>query len=275
MAVEMKSLIGTHDLVWIVLDALRYDVAAAEMEAGRLPSLRAVFPGGWERRHSPGSFTYPAHLAFFAGFLPTPAEATGSRVRHFAARFAGSETTGPGTWCFEEADVVHALAAQGYHTVCVGGVGFFNKQSALSRVLPDLFAESHWSVEMGVTGRDSAEHQFALAARRLGELPPEQRVFLFINVSAIHQPNCHFLPGRTHDDVETHAAALRAVDRELPTLLEAIRRRGPAHLIALSDHGTLYGEEGFTGHRCGHPAIYTVPYAEALLSDVPSPLTHP
>jgi hypothetical protein len=30
----------------------------------------------------------------------------------------------------------------------------------------------------------------------------------------------------------------------------------------MSDHGTLFGEEGWTGHRIGHPAVWTVPYAE-------------
>ena len=37
-------------------------------------------------------------------------------------------------------------------------------------------------------------------------------------------------------------------------------------LIACSDHGTLYGEQGFTGHRVGHPAVWTVPYAQAMIS---------
>jgi len=39
---------------------------------------------GWERRHSPASFTYAAHQAFFAGFLPTPAS-PGPHPRLFAA----------------------------------------------------------------------------------------------------------------------------------------------------------------------------------------------
>lgn len=262
---DLRQLIGTHDLVWVVADALRYDVADQEMRAGRTPNLAALFPDGWEKRHSPGTFTFPAHQAFFAGFLPTPADPAADRSRLFAARFAGSETTGPGTVVFEEADIVHGLAASGYHTLCLGGVGFFNKQTALSRVLPDLFEESHWSPETGVTHPDSTRIQFELAARRLAEIPPDQRVFLFINLSAIHQPNCHYLPGATADNLETHAAALRYVDSQFPVLTEALRRRGPAHLLVFSDHGTLYGEDGRTGHRHGHPDIYTVPFAAALL----------
>ena len=35
--------------------------------------------------------------------------------------------------------------------------------------------------------------------------------------------------------------------------------------IACSDHGTLYGEDGYVGHRVAHPIVSTVPYAEAIL----------
>ena len=35
-------------------------------------------------------------------------------------------------------------------------------------------------------------------------------------------------------------------------------------MIVCSDHGTLYGEDGFTGHRIGHPAVWTVPYADGI-----------
>jgi hypothetical protein len=265
MTFDMNSLVGTHDLVWVVPDALRYDVAEHEMQSGSTPRLAEVFPEGWEERHSPGSFTFPAHQAFFAGFLPTPAGASADRQRLFASRFSGSETTGPGTVLFDEADVVHGLAARGYHTICIGGVGFFNHQTELSRVLPGYFEESHWSVETGVTHRESTRVQFELAARRLAEIPSERKVFLFINLSAVHQPNCHYVDGAAEDDLQSHAAALRYVDGQFPILLNALKRRGPAHLLVFSDHGTLYGEDGFTGHRVGHPDIYTVPYASALL----------
>lgn len=68
----MRDLIGSHDLLFVTLDTLRYDVAAELAETGRTPNLARALPGGWERRHSPASFTYAAHQAFFAGFLPTP-----------------------------------------------------------------------------------------------------------------------------------------------------------------------------------------------------------
>ncbi|AEI66336.1 STM4013/SEN3800 family hydrolase [Corallococcus macrosporus] len=262
---DMNAVVGTHDLLFITLDTLRYDVAEQLAAQGRTPNLTALLPGGrWEPRHSPASFTYAAHHAFFAGFLPTPAT-PGPHPRRFAMRFEGSETTTPGTCVLDAPDLVTGLAARGYHTVCIGGVGFFNKRNPLGSVLPGLFAESHWSPELGVREPRSTEHQVALAVQRLEAVPREQRIFLFINVSALHQPNRHYLPGATEDSRESHAAALAYVDSQLPPLFAALRRRGPSFCIVCSDHGTAYGDDGFTGHRLAHPVVWTVPYAEFLL----------
>ena len=265
--INTRKLIGTHDVLFVTLDTLRYDVARDALAAGRTPNLHAVLPGGrWEARHSPGNFTYAAHQAFFAGFLPTPI-APGPHPRLFAAHFAGSETTTAQTYVFDAPDIVSGLADQGYHTVCIGGVGFFNKQSPLGRVLPGLFAESHWDPEMGVTSLHSTEHQVRLAAEILGRLPRGRRIFLFVNISALHQPNCIFLPGAERDSICSHAAALAYVDRHLPVLFTALQRRGPALAIICSDHGTAYGEDGYLGHRVGHAVVWTVPYAEFVLPE--------
>jgi hypothetical protein len=265
--IDFAALIGSHDVLLMTIDTLRYDVARDALAAGRTPNLAAVLPGGaWEERHSPGSFTYAAHHAFFAGFLPTPA-AGGKHPRPFAARFPGSETIGDETCVVDAPDIVSGLASRGYHTACVGGVGFFNKRSPLGNVLPGLFAESHWGPELGVTDPRSTENQVALAVAILGRLPAGRRVFLFLNVSAVHQPNCYHLEGTTEDTIASHAAALAYVDGHLPDLFAAIRRRGPALAIVCSDHGTAYGEDGYRGHRLAHPVVWTVPYAEFLLPE--------
>lgn len=264
---DMNDIIQGHDLLWLVLDSLRFDVAEAEWQAGRTPHLaRLTGDRGWEKRHAPGSFTFPSHQAFFAGFLPTPARADANRERLFAARFAGSETTGTCTKVFDEESVIAGLRVAGFHTLCIGGVGFFNKQTALSRVLTDMFDESHWCVEFGVTCQDSPRHQFEFAAQRLGELPRDQKVCCFINVSALHQPNYFYARQSGPDDLASHAAALRAVDAELPRLMQAFHRRGrPLFHLTCSDHGTAYGEDGFTGHRVSVPAVWEVPYAHGVV----------
>jgi Sulfatase len=265
--------IGTHDLLFITLDTLRYDVAQECLKTGLTPNLARLLPGGsWERRHSPGSFTYAAHQAFFAGFLPTP-DLPGKHPRLFALGFAGSETIGENTCVFESSSIIAGFAGLGYHTICIGGVGFFNKQNALGNVLPSMFAESHWHPSLGVTDPNSTENQVELAIECLGKLSPTQRVFLFVNISALHQPNCIFVPGASQDSVTTQAAALAYVDRHLPPLFQAMQQRSSTNCIICSDHGTAYGEDGYTGHRLSHAVVWTVPYAEFRLDCTDTPST--
>jgi hypothetical protein len=261
----MNAIVGLRDLCLITLDTLRYDVAARELALGHTPVLQARLPDGkWELRHAPGNFTYASHQAIFAGFLPTPA-APGRHARLFALAFQGSETTGPHTCVLDAENIVAGLAARGYHTICIGGVGFFNLQNPLARVLPGLFAERHWDPSLGVTATRSTENQVRLAVARLAALP-RQQVFLFINVSALHQPNHHYLGGAERDTLETHAAALRYVDTQLAPLFEALARRG-SFCMVMSDHGTAYGEDGYEGHRLAHPSVWNVPYAHFLVGD--------
>lgn len=265
---DMNAIVGDHDILLVTLDTLRHDVAVELAEQGRLPNLARHLPDGrWEERHAPGSFTYASHQAIFAGFLPTPA-GPGPHPRLFAASFAGSESTAPGTFVYDTPDLVSGLAGQGYRTVCIGGVGFFNGQGPLGSVLPGLFQESHWEPEFGVTSPHSFEHQIDRAEQVIAGLPAEQRLFLFVNVSALHQPNWFHLPGATReagDTRQTHAAALEYVDRHIGRLFAAAASRRRCFAIVCSDHGTAYGDDGYTGHRLGHECVWTVPYAHFFL----------
>ncbi len=262
--IDMNSVIGHQDILLITLDTLRYDIAQQEWQAGHLPNISRHLPGGWEKRHAPGSFTYASHQAMFAGFFPTPHD-NAKQARLFALDFPGSETTAAQTLLFDDENIVTGLHNRGYKTLCIGGVGFFNKQSALGRVLPDLFDESHWHEALGVTAPDSTENQVALALQLLQRYPLPQRLFLFINVSAIHQPNHCYLPGEACDSQRSHGAALRYVDNSLGRLFAALQQRGPCFVILCSDHGTAYGEDGYEGHRLAHEVVWTVPYGQFQL----------
>jgi hypothetical protein len=267
--IDAAACLGTHDLLFVTLDTLRYDVAAEAAARGETPNLAGLLPSGaWERRHSPASFTFAAHQAFFAGFLPTPAEpretAPEAHDRLFAARFPGSETTGNGTLVFDAPDIVSGFAGHGYRTICIGGTGFFNKRSPLGSVLPELFDESWWDESLGVACRDSAANQVARAVERVEAQPAGQRLFVFVNIAACHPPH-HFYRGDGVDSAASQRAALAEVDRQLPALFATMRARAPVLAILCSDHGTAFGEDGYHGHRIGHPSVWEVPYAQLIL----------
>lgn len=262
---NMKEIARDMNILFMTLDSLRYDAAASLFLENRTPNFRRYMPEGWQRCSTPGSFTYAAHHAFFAGFLPTPATPE-KTPRMFAARFAGSETTGEKTLVFETADIVSGFAEQGFKTVCIGGVGFFNKQTALGCVLPSLFQESYWDRSYGVTDPASTRNQFEKAATVISECAGQQ-LFLFINVSAIHQPNYFYhTTEQTTDTIASHQAALVYVDSQLPILMDALASQDrDTFCIICSDHGTAYGEEGYYGHRIGHPSVWEVPMASFVL----------
>lgn len=260
--INMNDIVGSHDILMITLDTLRYDVALLEEE--NCPNLCRT--GAWEKRHTPGSFTYAAHHAFFGGFLPTPVTTNKTEhVRLFHSKHTGLKTS-PNTWLFDTPDLVSGLQNEGYRTICIGGVIFFTKKVPLAKVLPGYFQESYWRMTFGVTNPRSTEHQVNHALQLLSKTSSGERLFLFVNVSAIHGPNHYFVPGAKKDSVETQRAALRYVDGELGRLFDAMRERErPTFCLVFSDHGTAYGEDGYEGHRLAHEVVWNVPYREFIL----------
>ncbi len=263
---NMNEVVGHANVLFVTLDCLRFDVARGAYHAGRTPHLGALLPeGGWEARETPGTFTLPAHQAFFAGFLPTPLS-PGPHPRLLALDFEGSLTITPETFVFRDADnVIQGFERHGYRTFCVGGVGFFNKRNPLGNILPGYFQESVWRSSLGVAARDSTAAQVAAAREWLRRWPASQRVLLFVNVSATHPPHAMYLPEAGRDSPETQAAALAYADGELPPLLDDLRRRGPCFCLVMGDHGEAHGEDGRWGHRIAHPTVTTVPYAHFFL----------
>ena len=65
----------------------------------------------------------------------------------------------------------------------------------------------------------STEYQVRLAVNILAELPASRRVFLFVNISAIHQPNRFYLPGVEEDSPASQAAGLALALVALATTL--------------------------------------------------------
>ena len=120
-----------------------------------------------------------------------------------------------------------------------------------------------------------------LAIKLLEATDKNQRVFLFINISAIHGPNYYYLdkykdlngkykPNKNSiasklDSVESQMEALKYVDQCLQPLFACMRKRNKTFCIAVSDHGTCYGEDGYEGHIVSHDVVWNVPYKHFFL----------
>ena len=160
---------------------------------------------------------------------------------------------------------MEGLQKEGYDTYCIGGVSFFDKRTDIGKVIPSFFAHSYWNPSFGCKVKDSAENQVDFAVRKLEHLSGEQKIMMYINVSALHYPNYFYVPGTTKDSKEAHAAALRYVDEQLGRLFEAFQKKGKTFVICCSDHGTCYGEDGVWFHGVNHTIVTTVPYKHFIL----------
>jgi hypothetical protein len=249
-------------ILFVTLDSLRYDVARTALDSGRTPGLAALLPpGGWERRHTPGSFTLPAHTAFFSGFLPKlPSPEQPPRL--WECRPPSFKTVPPQTFVLDAPNLLQGLARYGYRSACVGGVTYFSRETPLGSVLPSLFDEDHWRPEFGSPEPDSTRHQvdhaLEIAERHVG-----RPVFLFVNVSATHVPHGHYL-GDSRDTAASQQAALSYADPHLARLITSLTARRRWLIILCADHGDAYGEDGFHGRGIAHPVVMNVPYAAVI-----------
>jgi hypothetical protein len=264
--VNMNEIVGSHDILFVCLDTLRYDVAFEEQEQGNTPVLNRY--GNWHKCHAPGNYTFPSHMAMFIGNLPTLAEPIPlfEREKLFMPKdFAMSISPNESAFLFEGGSFVQGLEKVGYETICVGGVGFFNKRTEINRILPGLFKHSYWHPSFSCHIKNSFENQLDFVERKLGEYSSEQRVFMYLNIDSIHYPNSFYLEGAKEDNVQTHAAALRYVDTHLQRLFDLFQNRAKTFVIACSDHGSCYGEDGYNFHCHSHEIVYTVPYMHFVL----------
>lgn len=264
--INMNEVVGTHDILFLCLDTLRYDVAREEEEKNNTPVLNKY--GSWRKCQAPGNFTYPSHHAMFAGFFPCDFDAVSMMDRDllFFPKSIGMGKQAPEySYCFSGSTIMEGLAEAGYDTWCVGGVSFFDKRSDIGKVFPSMFQHSSWNPSFGCGVKESVDNQIAWIGKKMAEVPKDKRVFLYLNIDAIHYPNYFYLEGETGDSLKSHAAALAYVDQRLEVLFEIFKRRNPTFVICCSDHGTCYGEDGVVFHGLNHPAVNTVPYKHFFL----------
>lgn len=261
-SVDMTQVVGSNDILFVCLDTLRYDAAVEEEKNGGTPVLNRY--GLWEKRQAPGNFTYPSHHAIFAGFLPGKEEAKNIAQQEmlFFPKNSGMGKNAPkGAYGFSSSNLVQGLHNDGYDTWCVGGVTFFDKRSDIGNVFPSFFEKSYWNPSFSCSVKESVNNQVDFIIKKLEQNMDDRKIFLYLNVCAIHYPNYFYLDNNKNDSIESHKAALRYVDTQLGRLFDCWKeKRGKTFVVCFSDHGTCYGEDGYIFHAVNHPVVNTVPY---------------
>lgn len=265
--IKMNEIIGSHNILFVCIDSLRFDAAFEEEENGGTPVLNSY--GRWRKCHAPGNFTYPSHQAMFAGFLPIDCEINEMKKREtlFFSEDIGMGRKAPeGAFLFSRPTWVEELADMGYATYCIGGLSFFDKRTALGSVFPAMFQHSYWNPSFGCKVQESTKNQVDFALNNiLVKSSTGSKIMMYINISALHYPNYFYADCGKKDSKESHRMALRYVDSQLGRLFDGFAQIGDTFVICCSDHGTCYGEDGIWYHGVNHPVVNTVPYKHFII----------
>ena len=248
-------------VIVVTIDSLRWDVS----QEAFTPNLNAMFDqhdARWMRAYAQGTYTLPAHVALFQGghiplnvldndappVLRYDEDKTMFRVTLNWTRNKQSHFPLP-----EAANMVKGFERLGYRTVGVGGVHWFDLRFETSRSLwSNYFSEFYWQPNFSEENPDGFKEQIAFVAG-LGLRREIRPLFFFLNISTTHTP-C-----RGEATIQGQRKALEWVDRLMPSLFAHLPER--AFVLLLSDHGTLFGDDGLRHHGFYHPKVMEVPIA--------------
>jgi len=274
---------GARNLVVLVLDSLRFDTwqEVAPANLGRLGSV--------ERRWSYASWTSPSHVNLLTGLVPhtSPRHVHASVLyREEYARYgerlgvAGIEFRSllPGLWLPS-----FLRDGLGYRTGALVSMPVLNPATVVNRgfdryeLMPthnDLGAmvrsltfnddrPSFWLLNAGET-----HYPYAVAGDDAMEWPRLHGVLGAVRALGSEEPEpASGAPAFDPDQLaELHRRQLRAlehVDRIVAALYAAVP--DDTWLIVTSDHGELFGEDGYFGHGpIAHEKVLEVPFVEGV-----------
>lgn len=289
MKENISSLYGLDDtnILFITLDCCRYDTL---MQANA-PFIKQIGPVQRARTH--GTYTLPAHMSFFMGYLPICVDDVhqpyySNEVRQLWRLRSGREKNLQSVGIMLDGkNIIEGYRNLGFKTVGTGGVRWFRNQT-----LTDLFDEFYFfgpDDKASVFTRRKKEH-FSLnnIPKVLEAINNIQKYFLFVNCLETHVPY-DFGEGRYSQEIEEiiqkassiwgckkgnldqtnvtkeelsklHNAQVKAVE-SLDSKVKALVDQLPKKLliVACGDHGECFGEDMNWGHGYATEKILEVP----------------
>ena len=277
-----------NHLVFIVFDSCRYDAYMA----ANTPNLDRI--GKAELRYSYASWTSPSHYTFLMGMVPhcSPKGVFASDVyreefKQWSDRINLPEAETEFAKFVPQLNLPYFLQAQGYY--CEGWVS-----------LPVLNPLTNLSVNFDRYELAPAHNDLQQIFDKL-EFKKDQPCFFFINTGETHYP--YILPGETADDLphisgvhgifknldefvknpsgimkdkqqdefftpqqfkafyDKQIACVEYLDRVVGKFSESCPEN--THFMIMSDHGELFGEDGYFGHGpIFHEKVFEVFYLE-------------
>jgi hypothetical protein len=281
---SLEGVVGRH-LVMVVLDSLRYDswLEAAPTQLGRLGSV--------DRRWSYASWTAPSHYNLLIGLLPH-ASPTGvyasecykAELARYAQRLGieGIEFKSLLPSLFLPSFLKHGL---GYQTHAMVSMPVLNRHTPINRdfdtyelmpkhndmaAMVDRMTFDEERPSFYLLNAGETHYPYALPDEDPGEWPHIPGVHGVVKQfgQADHQPD---EGGSARFFSEAEMASLRSrqvraveyLDGVFARLFERVPRN--TWIVVTSDHGELFGEDGFFGHGpIAHEKVLEVPFVEGL-----------
>jgi membrane-anchored protein YejM (alkaline phosphatase superfamily) len=242
----------------IVVDSCRWD----SFQVADTPNIDAIFE--IVNAGAMATFTYPAHMSMFQGFFPTAAinrpiynrfEKSVYRWFYKSRRPCLSELSGTGS-------IPNVLRSNGYRTVAIGGVGWFNKRTPMRLGFEDFVYETDGS---------AAIDEFVSRVDR-------EPFYGLLNFGTTHRP--YKVPGISGDLMrvksprsgnnynstfdrklrDRQAACVTYTDRILVKLFDWLKSRKLRTVVCFcADHGDCMGEDNCYGHGFYHPSVMSIP----------------
>ena len=271
-----------NHIVFIVMDSCRFDtfVAAATPNIDRF--------GQVEKRYSYASWTAPSHYAFTMGMLPhvSPKKVFASEV--YKEEFVlWADRTGSTSMAFEdflpELSLPVVLRKLGYHTVARVSMPVLNRFTLINQHFDDYKLMDH-------------HNDFAGMVEEI-DFDRKQPHYYFLNVGETHYP--YMLDGKdlphisgvhgvfkslgkekngrekkVYEFFETaqmemlHKQQVKCVEYIDNLIGELVKKATDnTYFIVTSDHGELFGEDGYFGHGpIMHEKCFEVPLIEGLVN---------
>ncbi len=272
--IKIESSHDKMNYLWIVYDSCRYDTLV-KAKTPVIDKFTKVY-SAW----TPGTYTYPAHMSFFAGMLPVVYEQVPYLNRFqkqlIMMRGAGripEDAVGAYTKVLPETnkDIIHGLVKDGYYTVGAASTTWFSKKS-LTSGFNDFKYEKHLP----------CQEQCNFILKNLSKNKPEKPFFAFMNLIETHSPYMHYgedraeysikargdmkFPPESNEEImgnrgaKLHAAQVKAAEH-LDNMLDDLLPKLPKNTLVLimGDHGECFGEDGFWGHGIYHEKVMNVP----------------
>lgn len=250
--------------VLITLDSCRYDTF-------KNTKLSFMKSGKWARCYTHGTWTLPAHEAFFMGKLPCNFDKgifdteAGSRRWNLISPNRWRLNNGPESYknthlSLSGRNIKHGFQNAGFTTIGTGAMNWFKPEYQSTYNLLADFDHYKYFPSKFKDGRNF-EKQCKWAIEISSAL---DKSFIFINAGETHhkyQAHGHQLwadYGNKDGCMEAQSASLQWIDSILTTNFNSLTGW---EIIICGDHGDCWGEDELWGHSFCHPKVMAVPMA--------------